>query len=119
MQFQQSNFGHGTLSLEPGDHAILTDILDAWESREGGTDHVLLAETLEQFGYSTNGKLYPIMPVDVGGLTDAPMFTDDLEYLDDGSPNVRGKVWWYPQYESTSFMAQLLEKGQVTFTLAH
>ena len=52
------------------------------------------------------------------GLTDSPIILDYLPYDEDGNivhPS-DGKVWWFPQYETTDPIETLLENGEVIFT---
>lgn len=81
-------------------------------------DHDVLSSMLDYFGFMGNAQYIPILPEDIGALTDAPMFTDELQLQDDGSRDVVGAVWWYPAYETRDFGEELLTAGQVTFTLA-
>jgi hypothetical protein len=81
-------------------------------------DHEVLASLLDHFGFLGNARYMPIMPVDVGAITEAPMFTNDLFYTDDGKPDVTGDVWWYSGYELRSFSETLRTEGRVTFTKA-
>lgn len=105
--------GHLTFHLDESDR----DDLEALRERTGN-EHTQLAEILDQAGYSGNGVFMPISPEDINALTDAPMLTDELEIKDNGDRVVKGKVWWYPGYETTSFLEVLLTKGSVTFTAA-
>jgi hypothetical protein len=107
--------GHLTFCLEPED----TDQIEVMMERHGGDDIGFLGDMLDYFGFTPNGRLFSINPEDVGALTSAPMLSDDVEYDDTGKPSVRGKVWWYPRYESTNFAEELARTGQVTFTKGH
>jgi len=93
---------------------MLQDIKDLYE----GDDIVSLYEFLDNFGYSTNGYLWGIMPEDVGALTGAPMLSDDVEYTDDGNIVVSGNVWWYPDYAVSNWLDVLIKNGSVVFTKA-
>ena len=105
--------GNLLLTLEADDVEPVTDILD----RLGDQDHLLLAELFEYAGWPGNGVLYPVLPVHVvGALTDAPIISDQVDYEDDGTVNVSGKVWWFPQYELRNFCRDLLEDRKVIFT---
>lgn len=105
--------GHLTFYLDESDRYDLEALLERTKN-----DHVHLTEILDQAGYSGNGVLMPISPEDIAALTDAPMMTDELEIKDDGDRVVKGKVWWYPGYETKSFLEVLLSTGSVTFTSA-
>ena len=105
--------GNVTFVTEPGDAEMLEQLISQYDN-----EHSFLFGMLDYFGYIGNAGFRQINPEDVGALTDAPMFTNDLEYEEDGSKKVLGTVWWYPGYEGSSFAQSLLEKGRVTFTNA-
>lgn len=105
--------GHLTFHLDESDRYDLEVLRE-----RTGNEHTQLAEILDQAGYSGNGVFMPISPEDIDALTGAPMLTDELEIKDNGDRVVKGKVWWYPGYETTSFLEVLLTKGSVTFTAA-
>lgn len=92
----------------------LKDLLE----RHKGDDVSFLSDMLELGGYSTNGGFTPIRPENVGALTDAPMFAENVDIADNGDVEVSGKVWWYPDYQILNFAAELVSKGKVTFTAA-
>lgn len=82
-------------------------------------DHSVLADLLD--GFQANGRFYPINPQHVFvGLTDAPVISSDLEYTNDGDAYIPGaaQVWWFPQYETTSFAEELVRTGKVVFQRA-
>jgi len=71
--------------------------------------------------YWTNGSYYPFEPGMGGpsiGLTDAPAIAESMEHDEDGDPYIVGRLWWFPQYESTSCIDQLAKTGKCIFTLA-
>lgn len=113
MRYTNEKNGNLTFHLEEADRYDLEALRD-----RTGDEHTQIAEILDQFGYSGNGVFMPISPEDIAALTDAPMFTDELDIKDNGDRVVKGKVWWYPGYETTSFLEVLLTKGSVTFTAA-
>ncbi|MBU9199861.1 hypothetical protein KTD31_00410 [Burkholderia multivorans] len=115
MQAIKESNGNVTFVLE-GDDAEMVERFEAQAQRN--VDHEVLASLLDHFGFLGNAVYMPIMPEDVGGLTDAPMFTDELEVLDDGTKNVTGKVWWYPNYQVKLFSEVLRTDGRVTFALS-
>lgn len=82
------------------------------------TDHGFLADLLEYTGWGPNGHLDQVAPEDIGALTNAPILTDDLEVDDQGVKTVRGRVWWFPNYQIESFAETLIKTGKVTFQLA-
>ncbi|WP_341744659.1 hypothetical protein [Azonexus hydrophilus] len=106
--------GNLTLVVDDDDCCEFLDIRD----NTRGSDHGFLADLLEAFGFSTNARLFPVMPQQVGALTDAPMLTDDLEYEEGGEVTVRGRLWWFPAYELKSISDIMSRSGRVTFTLA-
>jgi len=116
MQAVKESNGNVTFVLE-GDDAEMVERFEAQAQRN--LDHEVLASMLDHFGFLGNATYLPIMPVDVGALTDAPMLTDELDHLDDGTSDVKGKVWWYPNYQVKSFSEVLRTEGRVTFSLAH
>lgn len=84
------------------------------ELRETYIDVDVIVELTEP--YWANGGPYPLWPVP--GLTDAPGFAEELDIHDDGSKEIRGRLWWYPQYAVADMVEDLLEKGYVEFQLA-
>lgn len=106
---------NGNITFKVGDSR---EDLFALKSRVGADDVSFLAEMIDMAGWLGNGVFTPIRPDDVGALTDAPMFSDAVEYSDLGAINVVGKVWWFPNYQVEDFANTLLEEGQVTFILA-
>lgn len=94
------------------------DDLEAIKERVGGDDVRFLREMMDMTGWLGNAVFTPIYPENVGALTDAPMFSDVVEYLDDGEVEVPGKVWWFPNYAVENFAETLLSQGKVTFTLS-
>lgn len=114
MKFKTLPNGVLEISSEPGDAEMLADI----KLRNGGNDVNFLCELLDETGWSTNGKLMPINPEDVGALTDAPILTDELKIEDNGDVTVTGNVWWFPDYMVSNFADVLIEKGVVSFAAA-
>ena len=56
-----------------------------------------------------------VRPEDIGALTDAPILSDDIEYDDHGGVVSVGVVYWYPHYDVSDPVAQLLANGYVDF----
>lgn len=106
--------GNLKFEMEPAD----IDQIELMLERHGGNDLAFLHDMLDSFGFLGNGQLYPIYPEDVGALTDAPLLSNEVEYLEDGGRLVRGDVWWYLAYERFNFAEELLTQGAVTFTRA-
>lgn len=108
--------GNLTFILEGNEAGEIAELM---HDEKHHLDHGVLAAMLERFGFSTNGRYMPIMPEDVSALTDSPMFSNDVEYLEDGTRKVVGDIWWFPSYEVEYFAGVLCRQGQVTFTRAH
>jgi hypothetical protein len=81
-------------------------------------DHGVIEDMLENTGWTPNGRLYSVLPESIGALTDAPILSDEVSFNDDGSQDVIGRVWWYPNYQVESFAEKLLENGFVVFDKA-
>lgn len=115
MQVIQENNGNVTFVLE-GDDA---DQIDRFcDQAQRNLDHEVLSSILDYFGLIGNAQYLPVMPEHVGALTDAPMFTDEVVYQEDGTCQACGTVWWYPGYEGDFFANTLRATGKVTFTKA-
>ena len=56
-----------------------------------------------------------VRPEDIGALTDAPILSDDIEYDDHGDVVNVGEVFWYPRYDVSDPVDQLLTDGYVDF----
>ena len=116
MQFEITANGNAQFNLESESER---EDLERLMSHPVHPDHGVLAFMLDLFGFLGNGQLYPVLPEQVAGaLTDAPMFTDQMNYPEDGMSVPTGRLWWFPSYESTSFAQELLEKGSVQFVFA-
>lgn len=64
-------------------------------------------------------KFEPVAPEDIGALTDAPIFAENVVRDPDDNAVVEvGDVWWYPNYMVSHFGKQLLEAGEVIFQAA-
>lgn len=111
LAIQESN-GNVTFMLEDDDGEMLDRFQD---QAQRNVDHEVLYSMLDHFGFLGNAKYLPIMPEDIGALTDAPMFTDDLEVSDAGAHEVKGSVWYYPDYQLKFFSEVLQTEGKVTF----
>jgi hypothetical protein len=108
---------HGTLAIEietEEDREFLKNSIDTATHK----DHGVLADLLEYTGWEPNGRLYRVAPESISALTDAPILSDEVIVLEDGTQAVRGSVWWFPQYEQESFAETLLSDGYVVFTKA-
>lgn len=114
MQFNITHNGNLEITCEESQKQDLQDVLD----KSTHKDHGFLAYLLEHTGWSPNGQLHQVQPEWIGALTDAPILTDDLVIEDDGTANVPGKVWWFPNYQVESFAETLIREGRVVFTAA-
>lgn len=114
MKIEKEPNGNLVIVAEPQDAEMLADI----QRRSGADDVLFMSELLEETGWNGNGVLMSIRPEDVGGLTDAPIVTDDRTIEDDGTVVVNGDVWWFPNYMVENFADTLIKNGRVTFTLA-
>lgn len=74
-----------------------------------------LAAALEAL--TTNGFDW-IRPEEIEALTDVPIIGRDVTRDDAGKLETVGTVWWYPQYETTDPVGELMEYGLVVFTRA-
>lgn len=115
MQVVQEKNGNVTFVLDADDADTVAMFRD---QAQCNMDHEVLASMLDHFGFMGNATYLPIMPADIGALTDAPMFTSELDIADDGKRSVTGDVWWYPGYELKDFSQLLLTEGKVTFSKA-
>ena len=73
-----------------------------------------LSDLLDDSGYIGNDWYSPI---DIG-LTEAPAISSGALYNDDESeaPDDYEKLWYYADYNVTSYLVKLLKEGQVIFT---
>lgn len=71
--------------------------------------------------YSTNGS-FTLFDAGDGnpmvGLTSAPCIAESMVSDELGQNAVHGKLWWYPSYETTSYVQKLVLEGQVVFQAA-
>ncbi|WP_087865546.1 hypothetical protein [Comamonas thiooxydans] len=110
-----SHNGNLTFTLEG---AADRDTIERLLENEHMGDEGKLADMLDSFGYSGNGVFESISASDVGALTDAPMFSDDVHRDDSGTVLHVGNVWWYEPYQVANFLEVLLSTGAVTFNAA-
>lgn len=59
-----------------------------------------------------------LRPEEIGALTDAPIIAQDVERNDTGELVSTGAIFWYPQYETTDEISELMERGRLIFTRA-
>lgn len=107
---------NGNLRIE-ADEVADVFLLESWQERPSeNLDHSVLSEMLEDTGWQPNGRLYQVLPAQVGALTEAPMLSDNLEIGDAGQVTAVGSIWWYPQYQVSAWYEVLCETGSVEFT---
>jgi hypothetical protein len=85
------------------------------ESKESMNDYDMLREIVDDF--FGNGWTW-LAPEQVGALTDAPILSNDAFYNDDGIMEVKGDVWWYPNYAVIDLAKELIDSGELIFTKA-
>ena len=72
-------------------------------------------------GYPCNGSYTPF-DSSIGdpfvGLTEAPCIAESLTYNDDGTIDIEGNFWYYPDYMIRCPLEELATTGQVKFYLA-
>jgi hypothetical protein len=84
------------------------------ETYQDGGYTKAMAEVIDaanRIGYSD------VRPEWIGALTDAPIIGEDVDYETD-PPKVEGRVWWFPDYQIRNEIQELIDDGEVTFTLA-
>lgn len=76
----------------------------------------ILSEMYEP--YSTNGSYAPFDAGDGNpfvGLTSAPCIAEAMTTKDDGSNEINGKLWWFPNYAIECPVKTLINTGVVNF----
>lgn len=71
--------------------------------------------------YSCNGSFTPFDAGDANpsvGLTSAPCVAESLSVLDDGTREIDGRLWWFPDYAIRDPLDELVEIGETTFASA-
>lgn len=105
--------GNLLITLDDGEEAR-QDLIEIIE-RAGDTD-TILTDLLDASGYLGNNWCET-----TGALTEAPILAYGLIYDEDeeiDEPIDYEKVWWYPDYQISSFAEELLTKGKVVFKKA-
>ncbi len=87
------------------------DVQEISASQELDADNKLAEVVHWQLG---NGWSF-LTPEQAGGLTDSPIFSEDVETDDKGEITHVGVVYWYPQYAIKDPVAELLEEGSIDF----
>ena len=64
-----------------------------------------------------NSDLDWIPAEDIGALTDSPIIGES-SVRDDGTREVWGRVWWFPDYQTRDPAEDLARRGRAVFTLA-
>lgn len=113
MDFKILPNGNLEITMEPKDREEIEEMVEKYPN-----DVLFMSNLLEYTGWTPNGSMYLLDAKDVGGLTEAPIVTDDMTIEEDSSITVHGPVWWYPNYMVTHFGKELLDEGRTVFTLA-
>lgn len=50
------------------------------------------------------------------GLTSAPCIAESLDYLDDGTQRIAGRLWWFPNYATRDPLDELKNCGRTIFS---
>ncbi len=106
-EFEKQANGKLRIVLLPEARAEVEEIA----SRELDADS-RLAETIE-WQLSNGWSL--VRPEDLGALTEAPILSEEVDYDDHGNLDTVGTVYWYPQYDVSDPIGQLLTNGSVEF----
>lgn len=72
--------------------------------------------------YSCNGSYELFDAGDANpfvGLTDAPCIAESMDYLEDGTKEIIGRFWYYSDYQLSYWFEELIDNGEVIFTLAN
>lgn len=115
LEIKLNEYGNLELSIpgEPDRQEVAGELED-----ENHGELRLWHELIEPF--IGNGQYYHVEPVDIGALTDDPyILTDDLEYEDNGTVNVKGEVWHYPDYALKSVVEELAAGNTVILRKAN
>lgn len=106
MQLQHARNGNLIFIAESSDETMIDDLLD----RHEGNDLGFLRDLLDLTGWSGNGVLRAVRPIDIGALTDAPIVTDGFP-----TDTTGGTIWWYPNYMVRHLGEELKRHKQVIF----
>ena len=94
----------------------------AAEMKAGRRDRILW-DLFE--GEWDNGGYTPFEPGDgepghapFVGLTSAPCIAESMDVHDDGTHEIVGRLWWFPDYMVRDELEELRDRGRVVFTLA-
>jgi len=114
------NGAYASLSvLENGDLSIKITELGRGELEEFLTktkdEREIMPDLLEDIFVNSDWGM--VQPEDICALTSAPLISSGLDYDFHGLVSV-DKIWWFPNYQITNAMEELLEKGEVVFSLA-
>lgn len=87
------------------------DLHIMWE----GLEHYWANGSYEPFDASQSN---PSVKLDFPPDTALPCIADSMDVDDDGQKSFQEKFWLYSNYMTKSFIAEMLETGSCTFTLA-
>lgn len=110
------------IEYETGNMIIVADSLsDQFDIKESLDEHGFWSTMYDIFeSYSTNGSFTSFDASDANpfvGLTSAPCIAESIDYHDDGSAHVVGRLWYYQDYAVSCPLEELIETGQVKFYL--
>lgn len=101
--------GNLVITASNPDRASIADLL-----HRHGSD-TALCDALEFL--TCNSDINFIRPEDVAALTDSPILAE-CSLNDDGTRDVYGRVWFFPDYMIRDPAAEMATRGRVVFTLA-
>jgi hypothetical protein len=102
-------------TILPNGNLLLTASNDM---RDNGANYwSIMADGLES--YSCNGS-YTHFDAGDGdpfvGLTSAPCIAESMDYLDDGTHAIMGRLWYYSEYCLRSDLDELIARGRTEYT---
>ncbi len=112
MQLHKLASGNLNMVMDRDDESLVSGLLD----QHGDDDLGFLSSLLDTIGWSGNGVLHLVNPQDVGALTEAPIISDGISIHDDGTIEVHGQIWWFPDYAVRHVGQDLLQHEHAIFT---
>lgn len=89
------------------------------DMQNSGRDYwSIMAELFEP--YFMNGSYQPFDAGDANpfvGLTSAPCIAESMDVHDDGTREIVGRLWWFPDYQGRDDLEELKTHGHVVYTL--
>ena len=111
--FSEERMGsHNDLKIEATDEGVQE--LNAMYGVRGVSPDDVFHDVIED---AIGNGFALIAPEEIGALTDAPKLGWDVGYADDGQIELHegSKVWWYPNYQVTDPMKELMDDREVLF----